>query len=393
MKNETVIEVESSGAHEYTMSAAILFVCIGTFGGYGRIPVPPVVSIMFLLLALFVLAYFEGLQVAVVNAQAMPHEQTPQLAKSVPRAYEAYMASYGPGSIEKFMIGRQLVVIITVFLISRLTLFPTAPIFLPAAIHHALITSGLPGVMIALTFAQMSPQLVADEYTLRFLNMPGCVTCIKLSMWIESLGIFTHFSWAVTNLIKKFYCIKNELISTLKQIPKQIPLIIDTTYTAGSVDSSTRSDADLIEENFNNDCSETSSSIDTSERSGILDLIPMSQNIQIRLQIAVLSIQHLHEEDIHIQYQRARKLYLYLITNSDTVKRFLIDSLVLETVANWGFAGILLTLNIVQMPSQMLAKTYAIQFINLPGAFSVIYISLAVEAIGITHCGWVCFAT
>ena len=351
------------------------------------------------------------------------------------------------------MIGRQLIVIVTVFFISKLTSFPSMPMFLPKLLHHILISTGLPGVMVTLTFAQMSPQLVADEYTLRFLDLPGCVSFVILSMWIESVGIFTNFSWLVAAVLEKNF--RSVILDSSLSL---------TNSKATEIDVSMSSSSALVV--TDESLPSTTGSSDTEQHYafkvlstafsylkhflsilvyvtaafivfyGIVSrrsLLPLHPAILLALlliaytalfyleglQIAVISAQHVTEDEISPAMKRAQLLHSYLTHKHDNVKRFLIGRqfLVIFTVftianittfdgfprrhvleyvismaAHWGVAGILLTLNTVQMPSQMLAKRFAVAFVNLPGAYSLVRVAVAVETVGITHCGWLCFA-
>ena len=54
-------------------------------------------------------------------------------------------------------------------------------------------------MLITLTFGQLLPQLLCEEYTIQFINFPGCYFVLKLALAIESLGI-THFSWLLFRL-------------------------------------------------------------------------------------------------------------------------------------------------------------------------------------------------
>jgi hypothetical protein len=67
------------------------------------------------------------------------------------------------------------------------------------------------GVMITLTIGQLFPQLIADEYTIRFLNMRGSLLFVKIASLFESIGIFTHFSWVTAHvLINYVFCWKEK---------------------------------------------------------------------------------------------------------------------------------------------------------------------------------------
>jgi hypothetical protein len=181
--------------------SALLFVIYGLFKAEKRIKAPRPVLALLLMLSLSFLGYFESGQVAVINLSTIDSRQSHKLAEKVPLAYRVYQSIARPGAVERYLIGRQLCVIALVFFISRLTSFPTMPNILPAAFEHVLIRTGLPGVMITLTIGQLFPQLVADEFTVRFLNLKGSLLFVKIGQFIESIGIFTHSSWLTSYVL------------------------------------------------------------------------------------------------------------------------------------------------------------------------------------------------
>jgi hypothetical protein len=101
-------------------------------------------------------------------------------------------------------MGRQLCVIAIVFLISQLTNFPSMPSLLPSYLQNVLIGTGLPGVMLTLIIGQLFPQLIADEYTIRFLNIRGSLFFIKIAEQLEHIGVFTNCSWVVAYILTHF---------------------------------------------------------------------------------------------------------------------------------------------------------------------------------------------
>lgn len=56
------------------------------------------------------------------------------------------------------------------FLFAQLTHFSLFPMeMLPASIYYPLVTIGVPGILVLLQFAQLSPQLLAEEKGVTFL--------------------------------------------------------------------------------------------------------------------------------------------------------------------------------------------------------------------------------
>mmetsp|Transcript_13524 Transcript_13524/g.20317 ORF Transcript_13524/g.20317 Transcript_13524/m.20317 type:complete len:482 (-) Transcript_13524:75-1520(-) len=180
------------------VATSVSFVLYGIFSGYNRLPIPTGVNFLLLAIALGLLAYFESGQVAVVNLSEIHESQSRKLVETHARAHAVYTAINKPGIVERYLMGRQLCVIGLVFFISQLTSFPGLPPILPSGFETMLIKTGLPGVMITLTIGQLFPQLIADEYTIRFINIRGSLFFIKAAQFIESIGIFTHFSWVMS---------------------------------------------------------------------------------------------------------------------------------------------------------------------------------------------------
>jgi hypothetical protein len=180
------------------VTAAIFFVVYGITETNARLPLPSAVSAFLLVISIAFLGYFESGQVAVVNLSVIDPKQSRSIAATLPLTDEVYRTISQPGVVEKYLIGRQLCVIGLVFFISQLTSFPEMPPILPNGLEHLFIKTGLPGVLITLTIGQLFPQLLADEYTLRFLNLKGSLLFVKVALFIETFGVFTHFSWLMS---------------------------------------------------------------------------------------------------------------------------------------------------------------------------------------------------
>lgn len=185
-------------------SIALVFYSIGK--GYAALPGHPAVLYVLFILVLILLAYLEGLQVAVLALERVPSES---LQHSYPRAYRTHkLATRGRGmNVQRFLVGRQFFVVFVVFLCAQLTTFPTLPEdFIPYRwLFVLIIETGLPGALIVLSFGQLMPQLLAASHPRAFLNLVGAEQVLLLTLCFESLGV-THFSWLLAGAAKRLGC-------------------------------------------------------------------------------------------------------------------------------------------------------------------------------------------
>ena len=65
-----------------------------------------------------------------------------------------------------------------------------------------LVGLGLPGMLILLQFAQLTPQLAAESDGVGFMNKRGCFALAYVALAIEKLGL-TSFSWVLYAVIDK----------------------------------------------------------------------------------------------------------------------------------------------------------------------------------------------
>jgi hypothetical protein len=108
-----------------------------------------------------------------------------QHTETFPRACKTHKLVDTPQKVKKFLVGRQFFTIFVVFLISQITSFPHIPEDfggLPSAMVLALFQIGLPGVALVLTYGQLVSQIFVEEFTLQFLNLPGCEFVVRLSL-------------------------------------------------------------------------------------------------------------------------------------------------------------------------------------------------------------------
>jgi hypothetical protein len=72
---------------------------------------------------------------------------------------------------------------------------------IPDALFYFLCKSGLVGVMVTLSFGQLLPELLAQEYPVQFMNAIGSHTVSAFALILEQLGV-GHFAWAIYFLLR-----------------------------------------------------------------------------------------------------------------------------------------------------------------------------------------------
>lgn len=189
---------------KYVMStiitcAAIAWICYGIGSGRAILPGPAVAHFAVLIFVLILLAYLEGLQVAILALELQSGESWKE---SHPRAYRLHSLVTKGNNVQRFLVGRQFYVVFVVFLCSQVTTFPSIhrPDSIPEVAWFILIETALPGALLVLAFGQLMPQLIASNYPVTFCNLPGAMVVLYITLILESVGI-THFSWLLTGLV------------------------------------------------------------------------------------------------------------------------------------------------------------------------------------------------
>lgn len=97
-----------------------------------------------------------------------------------------------------------------IFFISYLLTFPESfSNQIPPILQFILINTGLPGALITLIFAQIYPQLLADEYTIHILDKVGTLMSVHVAYMLEHLGVLTSFVYLIQILYSYCLCSYN----------------------------------------------------------------------------------------------------------------------------------------------------------------------------------------
>eukprot|EP01083_Nonionella_stella_P021854 60490_1 len=166
--------------------------------------------------ALFCLGVFEGLQIAVVE---LAHENPDEYKTFYPRAAKLLQHENTGNNVERFLIGRQVLVVLLVFVCARVTTFSVFIFEVPEWIMNTFMFSGFLGVILVVTVAQLTPQVLAAAYPVEFLNLYGMTFAFNVCLLVETTGI-VHVVWLLCYGIKTlvYSCVCKHHISQKKSM-------------------------------------------------------------------------------------------------------------------------------------------------------------------------------
>lgn len=155
----------------------------------------------------FGLVLFLGL-LAVLGLYEALHTSATQLkladlggiAGRYPRAARLHRRFRTDEGLSRFLAGRQMVVIVTVFFCSPLASFPhlqhwpLTTIELPGLVR-ALVTVGMPGALFVYWFGQLVPQFLATRHAVKLTNAAVVELAFKGAFALEALGLARPGKW------------------------------------------------------------------------------------------------------------------------------------------------------------------------------------------------------
>lgn len=179
--------------------ASISFVSFGIATDNAALSGHPAMHFGILVFVLILLAYLEGLQVAIL---ALESSDGNVWKDTHPRAYALHKLATTGSNVQRFLVGRQFYVVFVVFLCSQVTTFSTVdrPESFPSFLWFFFVETGLPGALIVLAFGQLMPQLIASRHAVLFCNLRGAMLVLHMTLCLEALGL-TNFCWLLTGLV------------------------------------------------------------------------------------------------------------------------------------------------------------------------------------------------
>lgn len=191
---------------KYTFSSVmtltyLIYILWGIWTNQAVLPGPPILHFLIFCFCLTLVAYLEGLQVAILNCE---HVSPENKKESHPRAYKLMTSVREGNNVERFLVGRQFFTIFVMTLMAQVTSFPDiSHLGVPEAVWFIFISTGLPGAMVVTTIGSLQPQLLAAKDPWEFLNLRGSYSTLMLCYGLEWTGICTHFAWMLINILRK----------------------------------------------------------------------------------------------------------------------------------------------------------------------------------------------
>ena len=176
--------------------------------------VPGWVALILFVVDLFLLGIVEGLQIALVELKRQHPDSYKHTHK---KAYDLGLKAARADNVERFLMGRQVCVVLLVFFAAKLTtitidreagegfLFPV-----PVWFQTAFLETGILACVVVVILAQLLPQIVAAQYPVHFLEIilmkPAYYVCVGL----EATGL-THICWVLSALWTKVMGMADDL--------------------------------------------------------------------------------------------------------------------------------------------------------------------------------------
>jgi hypothetical protein len=179
----------------------LIYILWGIWTNEAVLPGPSVLHFIIFCFCLTLVAYLEGLQVAILNCE---HVDPEEFKESHPRAYKLMVSCREGNNVERFLVGRQFFTIFVMTLMAQVTSFPDiSHLSVPDAVWFIFIATGLPGAMVVTTIGSLQPQLLAAKDPWNFLNLRGSYSTLMLCYGLEKSGICTHFAWMLIGILRK----------------------------------------------------------------------------------------------------------------------------------------------------------------------------------------------
>jgi len=168
------------------------------------LPTPVAATYIIFFVVLTILFHLEGLMIAIVATQYWDRET---FKDEYPIAYKLHELINRPDNVKRFIIGRQFCTVLTGFLLAQITTFPgwSGEGYNPVG-FYIIVKSGLVGVLVVLAFGQLMPELLAQEYPLRFMNMPLSYLTGVISLFFDALAV-GHCAWTIYYATRRLCCV------------------------------------------------------------------------------------------------------------------------------------------------------------------------------------------
>merc|ERR1719201_847830 len=171
---------------------SVFMLCYGISREHAALPGAWYVHTIIMITMMIALAYLEGLQVALIDAKKC-------VEKLSPCARATFDLTSNDEAMGRFLCGRQVLVIFSVYLASQVTAFDelkywpgmaeTDANLIPEWLYASTIKTGLPATIVVCALSQLLPQLLAVSHPQNVLRMPAAIVCVGGALVVEYAGL------------------------------------------------------------------------------------------------------------------------------------------------------------------------------------------------------------
>jgi hypothetical protein len=152
----------------------------------------PIVAYLALVIALLLLFNVEGLEIAVTALYGVTLDK--RMRKQFHTTAVIHDLTSDPLILKNFLIGRQVFVIVLVFVLAGLTssdqrFLPFTEIRLPDLLALVIFKVGLLGALMTFWLGQISGKIMASQAPVRFLNFPVQIILVKFAILVANSGL------------------------------------------------------------------------------------------------------------------------------------------------------------------------------------------------------------
>lgn len=398
----------------YTISSCLTlsYVCYllwGIWTDQAVLPGPPVAHFFIFVFCLVLIAYLEGLQIAIL---ALEKESPEKKRFSHPRAYKLIMSVKEGNNVERFLVGRQFFTIFIMTLMAQVTSFPlVSNLGIPEIIWFVLVQTGLPGAVVVTTIGSLHSQLLSAKDPWQFMDMYGSYSVLQLCYGSEVTGICTHFAWLLIGLFRRTVYITDKppkarkVLGCVGESCEVFKYLLSTAVVLSYA-------AYIMFGIW------TNQAILPLPEIGVfftLLFCLICLSLLEGLQVAILVTENTDPESFRISHPRAYQL-MKRVTFEKNVRRFLIgrqffvifivflinqctifpdmphsgiNNIVWLLLVQLGLPTALTVLCFSQLPAQLLANQDPLLFMSRYGACLTLEICLFTEKTGLAHFSWV----
>jgi hypothetical protein len=284
--------------------------------------------------------------------------------------------------------------------------------------------------------AQIS-QIYIEEFTIQLLNFPGTEFVIRLSLFAEYIGI-CNFSWLLYGVVSRIFCskirrVQKEMDSARSQDLEQEPMSPHAANRGPDFDTGLHSKQPLNWFDYLKYMWSTFVTLGSvlivvygiSIQAYVLPVPPPVAAVMAivllvvlyyleGLMIAIVATQYWDPETFREVYPRAYQIHA-LMSEPENVKRFIIgrqfftvltnfllaqllvfanwssdgyDAILFFIVVKSGLVGVMIILAFAQLLPELLAAEFPLRFMNMFGTYTVCYLCLFFDTLGVGHAAW-----